>query len=103
MLQNYRHVLDCKLENLDVPWESLKCVKLNCACFNHSSNILSFYKSVINSCLDAALETLPNASKCPKAKPIVPGSNDFVKDAKRVWQEYSYNIIKKQALHLPSM
>ena len=79
MLNAYKCVLDCKLQNLKMPLDALRCKSVNCT--HHSADMIEFHDNIINACINSACETLP-AKRSRSCKNTVPGWTQYVEHAR---------------------
>ena len=76
-LSYYRQILDGELDKIIIPEEAILCQDFFCSA--HTNDIVCFYDSIVNACLNASDSAIPFGTKSYNGKV---GWNSFVKPYK---------------------
>ncbi len=57
-LLNYKYTLDCNLQLIDLPVDVLECSDMLCI-HNHKHDLETFHNSIVDSCMQSAMKTIP--------------------------------------------
>jgi len=87
LVKFYQDLLSNLLDDIEIPIQAMYCK--NMFCKNRNSDIDTYYRSIITSCIKATSQCIPCTSK-----PKIAGWNDIVKPYKeqsvfwhRIWQD----------------
>ena len=89
-IELYKYELDCLLSNVSIPLNAIYCQNMQCD--DHESDIDTFYNDIINACLVAERDCIPQTGHTSVKR--IPGWNEYVISKRKV-ALYFHDLWKK--------
>ena len=88
-IEFYKNILNDKLNQIQVPWDALRCTEW-ASCNKHFSIFNNFFEAIVEACNSACVEVIPHSPPGRLQNKVIPGWNNTVKEkykTSKFWHE----------------
>ena len=80
-INNYRQAVDKHIHSIQIPWEAVKCNNIQCTnSAAHCTELQLFHDRIINCCINACEETIPQTGGNERSNTGISGWNEYVRE-----------------------